>query len=99
MHLLTFGIVDVRCDRRDDAARQFLLHLEDVLQHPVVLLGPQVVAGERVDQLAADADALGRLADAAFQHVAHAEFLAHAANVGRLPLYENDELRAMTNSE
>ena len=37
--------------------RDFLLDREDVLQNPVVLLGPQVVAGERVDQLAGDPDA------------------------------------------
>jgi len=86
MHLLALGIVDVRGDRRDDAACQFLLHLEDVFQDSVVLLGPQVVAAQRIDQLAGDANALARLADAAFQHVTHAEFLTHAPNVGRLAL-------------
>ena len=84
MHLvaLLLLLVEVWRDGHHDAASQFLLHLEDVFQHPVVLLGPQMIAGERVDQLGGDANAAGRLADAALQQVAHAEFAAHPADVG-----------------
>ena len=39
----------------------------------VVALGPDVPVGLRVDQLDGDADAVARLADAAFEHVVDAE--------------------------
>ena len=66
MDLLRLGIEDLRRDRADDAARQLLLDREDILEDPVIAFGPDVAAGQRVDQLAGDADAIGCLADAAF---------------------------------
>ena len=53
--------------------RQLFLDREDVLEHPVVSLRPDVVAAQRVDQLAGDPDSIDRLADAAFQDVADTE--------------------------
>src|SRR5262245_51174770 len=82
--LQMFGNLDLWCDRGDDGAGQFLLHREDVLQHAVVALRPDVVAGEGVDQLTGHTYSIGRLAYAALQHVADTKFLADLLDVGRL---------------
>ena len=60
-------------------ARQLLLDREDVLQHAGRSAPPRCGCRQRVDQLAGDPDAIGRLADAAFQHVADAELAADRA--------------------
>ena len=39
--------------RRGNTARNLILDLEDILELPVVTLGPQVVIGSGVDELAA----------------------------------------------
>ena len=65
--------IEVRLDRGDDALGDVVLHGEQVLQHAVVAIGPDVLAGLGFDQLAGDADAPVGHAHAAFEHVAHAE--------------------------
>jgi hypothetical protein len=40
-------------------------------------------AARRIDQLAGDADAFSRLADAAFEHVAHAQLAPDLLHVDR----------------
>src|SRR6516162_7626881 len=82
--LQSLGTLDLWCDRGDDGAGQFLLHREDVLQHAVVALRPDVIAGQRVDQLAGDTDPVRRPAYAAFQHIANAEVPADLPDVRRL---------------
>jgi hypothetical protein len=60
-------------DRAGDAARDFVLHGEDLGELAVVALRPEVRAGAGIDELRRDPHALARLAHAAFEHVAHAE--------------------------
>ena len=86
MDLLRLGIEDLRGDGPHDAPRQLLLDREDVLEHPVVSLRPDVVAAQRVDQLAGDPDSIDRLADAAFQDVADTELARDDPHVHGRPL-------------
>ena len=51
-----------------------ILQVENVVQRAVEPVGPEMRAGLRFDQLRGDAQAIARLAHAAFQHIAHAEF-------------------------
>ena len=62
-----------RLDRADDAAGDLILDCKDVAEFAVVLLGPMMSAGHRVDQLGADAQPLAGPAHAAFEHIANAE--------------------------
>ena len=73
--------IEMRLDRGDDLLGDVVLDGEDVLQLAVVFLGPDVLAGLGVDQLAGDADAPARRPDAALQHVAHAEFAGDLPHV------------------
>src|ERR1700730_6579545 len=61
--------------------RHFLLYRENVLQHAVVALGPKLVAGKGVNELTGHTNPIRRLADAALQHIAHAEVTADLADV------------------
>jgi hypothetical protein len=60
-----------RLDRGDDIAGDLVLHGKNIAELAVVALRPMMAAGDRVDQLRADADAFSRAAHAAFQHIAH----------------------------
>src|SRR5262245_23354129 len=84
--LQSFGTLDLRRNRGHNGLRHFLLHREDVLQHPVVALRPDVIAGQRVDQLAGDTDPVRRPADAALQYIANAEVPTDLPDVRRLAL-------------
>src|SRR5262249_31565170 len=75
------GRFDLWRNCRDDGSSHFLLDREDVLQHAVIALRPDVVAAQRVDELTGYPNSTRRLADAAFQHVADAKLLAHLLNV------------------
>src|SRR5919106_2851114 len=59
--------------RGHDPFGDVILNGEDVLQLAVVLLGPDMLAGFGVDQLAGDADAAARRSDAALQDIANSE--------------------------
>ena len=56
-----------------------------------------MIAGDGVDQLRGDADAIATLADAPLQDVTHAQFVGDALHVNCLALV--DELRAMTKNQ
>ena len=60
----------------DDRLRDVLLDLEDVPELPVVVLGPELGAVRRADQVRRDAKALARLPHAAFQDGRDAQSLA-----------------------
>jgi hypothetical protein len=77
------GATDLRLDGADYAFRDPVLKVEDVLEVAVETFGPEVAAAERVDQLRGEADAIGRLAHAALQHVAHAEIAGDLPHVNR----------------
>jgi hypothetical protein len=59
--------------RGHDPFGDVILNGEDVLQLAVVLLGPDMLAGFGVDQLAGDADAVARRSDTALQDIANSE--------------------------
>src|SRR5687768_12446759 len=85
-HLRGLRFGNVRRDRTHDALRQLLLDSKDVLQHAVIALCPDVIARQRVDELAGYANPLGCLADAPLQHVADAEVPTDLPDVRRLAL-------------
>ena len=68
-------------DGADDAQRDLVLDFENVAERPVISLGPDVGAVRGLDELAGDANAVPGLAQAAFEHVAHAEFPADLLHV------------------
>ena len=71
----------LRLQRVGDAGRDVALHREHVLQVAVVVLGPEVAVGTRVDQLQVDAHLAGGLLHAAFEHRRDAELLGHDLQV------------------
>ncbi len=54
--------------RLHDVLRDLVLHREDVLQVPVVTLGPEMISVGHVDQLRGDPEPVAGLANAALQH-------------------------------
>src|SRR5262245_40275392 len=80
------GRLDLWGNCADDSLCQLPLQFKDVFQHTVIALRPNMIAGQRVDQLAGDTYPIGRLPYAAFQHVADAKFLADLLDVGRFAL-------------
>ena len=83
---LAFGGTQFGLDGADDGLRHLVLKREDVGELAVVVLGPNMVAGRRVDQLGGDANAISGLAHAALQHVAHAEVAGDLGHVHGLAL-------------
>src|SRR5262245_32589870 len=81
--LQLLGSLDLWCDRGDDGASQFFLHREDVLQHAIAALRPDVVGGQCVDELGGHTNAVQRLADAPFQHVSDAKLSTDLADIWR----------------
>ena len=73
-------------DRRDDPGNEIVLEREDLVrvERPVVGLGPEVRAGNRVDQLDRDPQRRAGLTQTPVQDVARAERLADGADVRRL---------------
>ena len=72
---------DLRLDRSRDARRDVVLNREEIAELAIVAFRPNVVPGQRVDELGSDADPVPGLADAPFQHVAGAELLADLLDV------------------
>ncbi|OWK18353.1 hypothetical protein AJ88_04155 [Mesorhizobium amorphae CCBAU 01583] len=68
-------------DHRGDKSRNLVLQCEDVVEGPVVPLGPQVGAGGGVNQLCGDPNAITELSYAAFDEVANSEFAMDFGNV------------------
>ena len=58
-----------------------ILELEDVGHRPVEMFRPQVRPGAAIDQLRGDPQPLASSPQAAFKHVADAEFLSYLPNV------------------
>src|SRR6202035_783041 len=65
----------------DDLLCEFVLHGKDIRKIAIKALGPDVRAARGIDELTSNAHSVARLADAAFQHVAHAEFAADLLHV------------------
>ena len=83
---LDLGLAQFRFDGTGDPTRHLVLQLEDVVEHTVKAVGPDMRAGRRVYQLAGDANPVAGFAQAAFEHIAHAELTADLAQIGRLAL-------------
>src|SRR5262249_16190263 len=83
---LDLGLFEFGCNRADHARRHLVLKLEDVFNDAVKMVGPEMAASRGIDELAADAQAVPRLAAAAFQHVADTELSAHLPYIERLAL-------------
>ena len=83
---IALGVVNLRFDGADDGAGDFFLHIKNVGQNPVVFFGPDVIAAQRINQLRSDASPLFGVLYAAFEHVAHAQFACHRANINRAVL-------------
>src|SRR5262245_38062330 len=80
------GSLDLWCNRGNNCSRYLLLYCKDVLQHAVVALRPDVAASQCVDKLGSHTNPIRRPADAALQHIAHAEVPADLPDVRRLAL-------------
>jgi hypothetical protein len=59
---------------------------KDIVEKPVITIGPQMNARARINELRRNADAVFRLAHAAFEYVVDAEFAPIAASVGAAAL-------------
>ena len=76
-----FGRQQVGLDGRGDTAGDLVLHGEDIAELPVVAFGPVMGAGDRVDELRADAQPVAAAAHAAFEHVADAKLARDLAHI------------------
>ena len=96
---LDLGSAQFRFDGTGDPTRYLVLQLEDVVEHTVKAVGPDMRAGRCIDQLPGDAHAVARLAQAAFEHIADTEVmpdLLHidgATLVGEAGIAGDDEQR------
>ena len=86
---LLVALRQVERERADNLLRHVVLHGEDVGQVAIETLRPQMSARGRVDKLCGDPYPVAGLADAALQHVAHAEVPAHLLNV-HVPALEGE---------
>ena len=77
------GHVDRGADGAGDPLGDVILEVEEVVDDAVVAVGPEMRAGNGVDELRRDADAVAGLAHAPFEHVAHAEGAGDLADVDR----------------
>ena len=68
-------------DYRDHTHRYVILHDKNIIKQTVVTLGPNVDSGLGLDELRAEADAVGHLAYASFEHVAHSQLTAYLLHV------------------
>ena len=79
-----FSADQLEVEGNGDLAGYLVLQREQILGIMVETLGPDMQAGLGIDQLGIDPDSLARAADAALQHIAHAELAADLANIERL---------------
>jgi len=63
-----------------------ILQVEDVAEPAVKPVGPKVCTGGGIDELSRDTDPACRLANAAFQHVAHPKLTSDLLHFDRAPL-------------
>src|SRR5260370_21237026 len=62
----------------------FILNRENVGQIAVVAVGPDVIPRFSLDEVGSNADPIGGLAHAAFEHITHAELSADLLHIDRL---------------
>src|SRR5690348_10902318 len=71
-----FRGIELRLDRCNNRLGDLVLHSEHVGEIAVKALGPDMAAGDDVNELRANANAIAVLAYTAFDHVADPEFFA-----------------------
>ena len=86
--LLRLSLVDMGYEDGNDRPGNFILNSEDIVQLAVVAFCPMMSAGNGIDELSADANAITSATDTAFEDIAHTEFAADAP--GGLSLVEPD---------
>src|SRR5260370_30746665 len=79
---LAFGAFDfrklqLRCDRSDDACRDAVLKIKNVLKRAVEPVRPEMRTAGGVDELAVDTNALASLSHATFQDLADTQVAPH----------------------
>src|SRR6266496_2530404 len=73
-----------RLDNADDAHCNLVLESEDIVERPIIALGPDMGASLRLNELAGDADTISCLAHTTLQHIAHTKFAGDSPYVQRL---------------
>lgn len=75
-----------RLDRADHVLGDAVLQVEHVGRRAIEPVGPQMRAGDGVDQLPGDAQPIAAAANATLEHIADAEVAADLADIDRLAL-------------
>ena len=70
----------------DDRGRHVVLDREDVLEPPVIALGPEVTVGVGIDQLHRDSNSVTGATDAALEHKLHAKLSRNGWDIDCLSL-------------
>ena len=83
------GRADRRAHGAGDALGDLVLEVEEVVDDAVVAVGPEMRAGNGVDELRGDAHPVAGLAQAPFEDVAHAEGARDLAHVDRRGPYRH----------
>jgi hypothetical protein len=71
-----------------DSLRDFVLHREQVVDRPIIALGPDLAAGGGFDELGGHANLVAHRLDAALHNIFHVEVTTDLADVDRLALVE-----------
>src|SRR3984893_13021599 len=83
---LALEFEELRLDRAGDRVSYLVLQLEQIGEGAIVPLGHYVMVRVGLDQLHGDAHPTARFAHAAFEDIAHAQFLANLLDVDGLAL-------------
>src|SRR5262249_4814734 len=83
---LDLGPLELRGDRSDDAVRDLILKLEDIVEPSFEPVGPKVRARRRVDELSRYANPVLGLAKTAFDDISHTKLASHLLLINHLAL-------------
>src|SRR6478672_5902941 len=83
---LDLGFFHRRRDRPDNALSHLVLQIEDVAETAIKPISPKMCSSSGIDQLSRDAHSVCRLANAAFQHVAHPKLTPDLLHIDGAPL-------------
>ena len=82
---LDLGLLHLGGDCAHHACRNLILQIENILNGAVEAVGPDMRSRRCVDELSGDAYAVRGLANAAFQHIAHAKLVTNLLHIDRPP--------------
>ena len=89
MALVSCG-AEMQIERLRDFQGGLFLQREDVFHFAGEIVGPDLEAGGRVDQVDVDADLIAGFADGAFEQVTHTEFAAEVSRILICGFYSGD---------